>query len=118
MRTLSVSLTTITLFIAAITLPAHADDKAMHHSQMAGMSEMSHPADSATLYTASGVIRHWNTDSVTISHQPVAALNWPAMTMQFALSGYDGPTLAAGQHIDFTFRQSDTGYALVTVNAR
>jgi membrane fusion protein, copper/silver efflux system len=47
---------------------------------------------------------------VTLSHEPIAALQWPAMTMPFRLAE---PGLARGikpgDRVDFTFEQQRTG---------
>jgi Cu(I)/Ag(I) efflux system protein CusF len=52
--------------------------------------------------------------SLTIAHEPIAALGWPAMTMSFKV---DKPVLLegveAGQHIEFTLRGRDMS-AIVT----
>src|SRR3546814_5696030 len=37
-------------------------------------------------YTASGLIEKIGSDSITLYHGPVAALNWPSMTMRFRLA--------------------------------
>lgn len=74
--------------------------------------------DSATLYSASGVIKAWRDDAVVIAHSPVTELNWPAMTMSFALADNHDKKLAVGAQVDFTFRQTDSGYAIVSITAR
>ncbi|MDM4221577.1 copper-binding protein [Klebsiella pasteurii] len=92
----------------------------MHHHNMSAMAQMpgmDKPDDSATLYSASGVIKAWRDNAVVIAHAPVAELNWPAMTMSFALGANHDKKLAVGQKVDFTFRQTDSGYALVSMTA-
>ncbi|HBU7485567.1 TPA: copper-binding protein, partial [Klebsiella oxytoca] len=69
-------------------------------------------------YSASGVIKAWRDDAVVIAHSPVPGLNWPAMTMSFALDGHQDKKLPVGQQVDFTFRQTDSGYALVSITAQ
>ena len=108
----------LTFSFSAFT--ASAEDAAMHHhtmSSMADMPEMKKADDSATLYSASGVIKAWRDDAVVIAHSPVARLHWPAMTMSFALADNRDNTLTVGQKVDFTFRQTDSGYALVSMTA-
>jgi len=64
-----------------------------------------------TVY-ANGVIDAVNTQArrVRISHGPVEALGWSAMTMEFdVLPPVDLAVLKAGQHINFSLRQSDSG---------
>lgn len=109
----------LTFSFSAFT--ASAEDAAMHHhtmSSMADMPEMKKADDSATLYSASGVIKAWRDDAVVIAHSPVTELNWPAKTMSFALADNHDKKLAVGAQVDFTFRQTDSGYAIVSITAR
>ncbi|CAM6896746.1 copper-binding protein [Klebsiella michiganensis] len=109
----------LTFSFSAFT--ASAEDAAMHHhtmSSMADMPEMKKADDSATLYSASGVIKAWRDDAVVIAHSPVTELSWPAMTMSFALADNHDKKLAVGAQVDFTFRQTDSGYAIVSITAR
>ena len=68
------------------------------------------PQGAATLHAASGRIVAINAAGVTIAHGPVASLNWPAMTMQFA---WARPVLAQGLRIGdsvaFRFRPNGSG---------
>ncbi|AYZ50535.1 copper-binding protein [Klebsiella oxytoca] len=100
---------------------ASAEDGAMHQHNMSAMAEMpgmNKPENTAALYSASGVIKAWRDDAVMIAHSPVPGLNWPAMTMSFALDGHQDKKLPVGQQVDFTFRQTDSGYALVSITAQ
>lgn len=100
---------------------ASAEDGAMHQhnmSAMAGMPGMNKADDSTPLYSASGVIKAWRDDAVVIAHSPVTELNWPAMTMSFALADNHDKKLAVGEQVDFIFRQTDSGYAIVSITAR
>jgi Cu/Ag efflux protein CusF len=51
-----------------------------------------------------------------ISHGPVTALNWPAMTMTYEVRD---PALVAdlqpGEQIDFSFRREEFAYVLTDV---
>jgi Cu(I)/Ag(I) efflux system membrane fusion protein len=62
------------------------------------------------LYTTRGRIGALAGDQITFSHEPVPALGWPAMTMQFKL---DPPNLAAGlkvgDRVAFGFEQLPDG---------
>lgn len=125
MRTL---LTAIALFASvATTAPAFAETSASaahDHSAMMSMpmdhSNMNHgtqPTSTATVYQSSGVVKAWSDTSVTFAHQPIPALNWPAMTMRFGLSAYKGSPLSVGQTVNFTFIQSASGYDLISASA-
>jgi len=67
-------------------------------------------------YEAVGTIQTIAANSVTLSHGPVPALEWPAMTMAFAT---DGPAqlrgLARGDSVAFTFEQAGTGPRIVSI---
>ena len=68
------------------------------------------------LYQARGVIEQLTGNSITLSHEPVPAIGWPAMTMTFKL---DPPTLAkglkVGDHVAFGFVQNPDGAAIKTL---
>lgn len=68
-------------------------------------------AKSATaLYETTGKIEQLTTNSVTISHEPVPAINWPAMTMTFAvLDRSISRGLKPGDHVRFGFDQPPAG---------
>lgn len=69
------------------------------------------PAPKApALYDSVGRIEQISPTSVTLSHQPVPAIGWPAMTMTFKLAA---PALAqglkAGDQVAFSFEQAQAG---------
>jgi Cu(I)/Ag(I) efflux system membrane fusion protein len=62
------------------------------------------------LYETTGRIEQLTTSSVTISHEPVPAIGWPAMTMTFAVP--DPSTsrgLRTGDRVRFGFDQPPAG---------
>ena len=64
----------------------------------------------SSLLQAQGRIEEITADTITLSHGPVPAINWPAMTMTFKL---DPPSLArglkAGDKAAFGFEQRGDG---------
>jgi|KBSSwiStaDraftv2_1062776.scaffolds.fasta_scaffold2799733_2 Cu(I)/Ag(I) efflux system protein CusF len=54
--------------------------------------------------------------SLTVAHEPIAALGWPAMTMSFKV---DRPALLegveAGEHIEFTLRGRDMSAVVTSI---
>ncbi|PPZ25407.1 cation transporter, partial [Escherichia coli] len=84
-----------------------------HHAMM--------PSDRAStittnVYQATGTVKQWNADSVTIAHSPVAALRWPAMTMTFKLpAGSTFTALATNTPVTFSFEQQDSCYILTSI---
>lgn len=65
------------------------------------------PAAAAALHLTTGRIEQLKARSITLSHAPVPALNWPAMTMTFTLAD---PSLArgfnVGDQVTFAFDQA------------
>lgn len=54
-------------------------------------------------HEGTGMVEAIKPDSVTLSHGPVASLNWPAMTMTFALREGAAPGVKAGARVSFRF---------------
>lgn len=79
------------------------------------------PHNTAKVYQASGTIKQWDSRSVTISHTPIADLQWPAMTMAFRLpdpSAEPLEPLPVNTPVAFSFIQSDSGYTLTQITPR
>lgn len=109
------------LFTSFMALSA---EKPIPHSDMADHANMAHaqpeasPADARPLYSGQGIIKAWSNGTVVIRHQAIPKLHWPAMTMSFRLADYQGAPLEPGQQVDFTFRQIEAGYALVSASVK
>ncbi len=101
-----------------LTAPTAALAESMHDMQgMQDMPGMNTPAaQPADVITATGIVKNWGAEKVSIAHQAIPQLNWPPMTMQFSLQGYQGQAFAPGQHITFAFKQVTTGYQLVSAS--
>jgi Cu(I)/Ag(I) efflux system membrane fusion protein len=68
------------------------------------------PAATATLYETTGKIEQITATSVTLSHEPVPAIGWPAMTMTFQLSDPKIVRgLKMGDRVRFGFDQPPAG---------
>lgn len=59
-------------------------------------------------YEGKGVVTGLTAEAVTLRHEPVAALDWPAMTMTFALAPDVKSTMPVGTTVRFHF-QMDAG---------
>ena len=64
-------------------------------------------------YETHGVVEAIADGSITLSHQPIPALNWDSMTMDFVLP-QPVPGLKTGDRVMFRFRLDDTRGAVVT----
>jgi len=72
----------------------------------------------APAHQASGVVTKIDpgTDKVTIRHEPVPSLNWPAMTMAFKAGDKKMlQKLKPGAKIDFDFQQQGKDYVITNV---
>jgi Cu(I)/Ag(I) efflux system protein CusF len=69
------------------------------------MSKMDHPAAAAGAQ-GSGVVKKLDAKgrSITLQHGPIAALNWPAMTMAFKADPALLSGLKVGQQVRFTVK--------------
>jgi Cu(I)/Ag(I) efflux system membrane fusion protein len=69
-------------------------------------------------HTATGTVTRIGERSVTLRHGPIPALDWPAMTMAFAI---EGPAqvqgLKPGDEVTFTFVQEGTGPRIVSIRS-
>ena len=71
------------------------------------------PAAMSPLYETVGKIEQITTSSVTLSHEPVPAIGWPAMTMTFQLSNASIVRgLKKGDRVRFGFDQPPAGPTL------
>ena len=77
---------------------------------LTAMPSASAASSAPALYQTSGVIEQLKGDAITLSHEAVPAIGWPAMTMTFRLSS---ATLAkgmkTGDHVMFGFVQKPDG---------
>ena len=72
------------------------------------------PAANAT-YEGTGKVEALTKDRLTLSHDPVPALQWPAMTMGFKAPPGGVPTgVKVGGKVRFSFVRSDGGDFEVT----
>ncbi|HWT21325.1 MAG TPA: copper-binding protein, partial [Variovorax sp.] len=71
----------------------------------------------AAVHQAEGKVESVAPDGITISHGPVATLQWPAMTMGFAKATPSAfPEIKPGDAVRFEFREGGPmGYELVSI---
>ncbi|MBI3438955.1 MAG: efflux RND transporter periplasmic adaptor subunit [Proteobacteria bacterium] len=74
------------------------------------------PANAPPAYDGAGRIEALDAQTVTIAHGPIAGINWPAMSMQFAFARpQQARGLLVGDAVTFRFRQQDDRYVLVEI---
>jgi len=75
-----------------------------------------------TQYQATGVIEQVTAEDITLSHQPVPALQWPAMTMAYkkpaaASTAAEVARFKTGDKVNFSFQQDGDGWQLTGMTA-
>jgi len=69
-------------------------------------------------YSRSGLVKSIDKtkSAVTLAHEPIAALKWPAMTISFKVADatlFD--KLIAGKKVDFTLKKEGAEYVVTAV---
>lgn len=92
------------------------DSEASLKSALPQMAD-SAPAQQASVasYSAQGVIDAVSSDSITLSHGPVPALNWGPMTMDFLATPAQLNGLTPGQRVSITFTLPEEGARLMSI---
>lgn len=77
------------------------------------------PAAAATVYHGQGRVDAITDDQITLSHGPIPALQWPAMTMGFQATKQQVPDdVKVGDQVDFDFTRGPDGDVRVVRIAR
>jgi Cu/Ag efflux protein CusF len=109
-------------FVAVATLALMASSMAQA-ADVKGMSGMDQASPSragktAATHKATGVVKKVDAKAETISlaHEPVAALKWPAMTMTFKVADKAMlRELGEGRKVEVTFEQRGKEYVITSV---
>lgn len=114
---------TFTTFAFVALLPvAFAQQKMMDNMKMDDMQHMDmmkkSAADTPSTHTATGIVKKIDAAKgvITIAHEPVRSLNWPAMTMGFMVK--DKALLekfVVGKKVNFEFVPGDKGYVITAI---
>ena len=102
------------LILSGISIAGVAAD--MSGMDMKGMEQ---PGNKAQTYRTTGVVKALDPSGkrVTIAHQPVEALGWPAMTMTFSVKDRKLiKKLHPEEKIKFEFVKHGSGYLITGVN--
>jgi Cu(I)/Ag(I) efflux system membrane fusion protein len=91
------------------------DSEASLRATTARMGEGGAPAAAAAkTYHANGKVEEASHGELMISHEPIPELQWPAMTMAFAVPRELPVNARAGDKVAFDFRATDDGKFLIT----
>lgn len=93
-------------------------DAATESMDMGMASSANSSVDQESVYSTTGrIVSMMNDGMVTLAHQPVAELNWPAMTMSFtSIPEVNLNEFAVDDTVRFEFRQlEDGGYEILVI---
>lgn len=77
---------------------------------------MTKESNMAASHATQGTITAIDKTSITLNHEAVQSLNWPPMTMSFALPADGSPgDLKIGDRVNFTFVATDGGYQIESI---
>ncbi|MDX9669475.1 MULTISPECIES: copper-binding protein [unclassified Pseudomonas] len=97
---------------------SHAENRsAMKMDDMPGM-DMQQQTQQTPLASAEGTIKAIDPAShtVTLAHDAVAALQWPPMTMAFAVTPAQLNGLVVGDRVTFSFRMEGSRATIVSIS--
>lgn len=103
------------VFTVFTVLGANAQANEHHHG------DMTPAAGESQVVSATGVVKAIDMENkkVTIEHEPVAALNWPAMTMRFTITPQTQLNdIKAGDKVTFNFVQQGNLSLLQDIKAQ
>lgn len=105
-----------TLIAAAVALVSSAAFAQQKMDDMKGVDMAKKPVaatSAATVHMATGMVKTVDAKSglVTLAHEPVKSMNWPAMTMGFQVQN----KLAVGKKVDSEFVQGTKGCVVTAV---
>jgi Cu/Ag efflux protein CusF len=73
-------------------------------------------SDPAAVYAAAGTVIAVGEESLTIDHEPIEALGWPAMTMMFGVEDAAmTESIQAGDRVEFSFRRDGSSNLLTAI---
>ena len=109
----SIALSLVLALSTAIPATSHAQS-----SGVKGMDTAKKPiAGTQAAHTATGVVKKVDAKAgaVTLAHDPIKSLNWPAMTMDFRVRDKASlATLKPGQKIEFELVEEKKGSYVIS----
>lgn len=102
--------------IAAIVVIL-ATSLGMHVAAAQGMKDMKDMPTSAGTHKGTGTVKQADAarGTVTLAHEPVASMKWPAMTMEFEVADKKMlDDVKPGAKVQFQFKEKSKGNYVVT----
>ena len=117
---MKISILMCTAALGTVLSGAALADDSMGGMKMDNMGDMGAAPQKAVTAQGIGVVKAVDADKgmVTLAHQPIKEMHWPAMTMSFKVA--DATQLkgiAAGQHVHFTLQGSGMNCVVTSIKA-
>jgi Cu(I)/Ag(I) efflux system protein CusF len=115
MKKLLVSSLTLILSFSTTSILAEQN---MNHDDMKKMAPKMETSDQQITHSAIGTVTKVDISSkkVTLAHEPIESLSWPAMTMGFSVKDETSLNkLKVGETVDFEFKKAEQGYVITEV---
>lgn len=116
MKKLLISSFTIILSCTTTSILAQQN---MNDHDMKNMTPITEASEQMTVHIATGIVTKVDISikKVTLSHEPIESLNWPAMSMGFFVKDEKLLNkLTVGETVKFEFIKADKGYVITSVN--
>ena len=109
----SFTIATAAAFTIALAVPF------THAGEMKGMDMKDTPAQrgAAKIHSAKGTVKSVDAKAgtITLDHEPVKSMNWPAMTMAFKVQDRTlADKLSKGQKVEVEFEQRGKDYVITS----
>ncbi|AMB88076.1 hypothetical protein AWM79_23480 [Pseudomonas agarici] len=105
---MKLTLMAVVATVAALSFNAYAEEMNRGGESMQDMN-MSPAAKAMSATKTQGIIKAIDAEkhTVTIAHEAIPAIKWPAMTMAFSTTANQIVGLSSGDHVAFTFDRVD-----------
>lgn len=107
----------LTLILSFSTTSILAEQK-MNHADMKNMDPKVDTLVQQITHSTTGTVTKVDTSSkkVTLAHEPVESLSWPAMTMGFSVKDEAIlKKLKVGETVEFEFMKAERGYVITGI---
>lgn len=114
LSTLAILATTTLAACGGSDTPSNENSAAPAAQSASGSAEAA--PGTGEVHSGTGDVTQIAENKVTISHGPVAAINWPAMTMAFSAPSPEMlQGLNVGDKVSFQFQQSGSDYVITSI---
>ena len=115
---ITAAVTAIFMAGAALAQSGPSGHTMPQHGGISGTAQATAQGQTAN---GSGIVRSVDATKrrINLSHEPMPAINWPAMTMEFDVApGVDLSGIQAGQPVEFTLKGADGTYTVIGIAPR